>query len=51
MEWVYMTQNREKWRDVVNTVMDHFSARQRRSIRVVVVVDDDDTASSLGLGS
>jgi len=43
VEWVYMPQNREKWRDVVNTVMDHFSARQHRLIHdVVIVVDDDD---------
>ena len=24
VEWINMAQNREKWRDVVNTVIDHY---------------------------
>jgi hypothetical protein len=44
VDWIHVAQNREKWRDVVNTVMDLVCGWQRSLIRVIFV-------GSLGLGS
>jgi intracellular sulfur oxidation DsrE/DsrF family protein len=54
VEWIHVAQNKEKWRNVVNTVMDYLSDRQHCLIRVAFIAATAAAAvatGSLGLGS